>query len=652
MRIFLLIIFGIGSSIALLPGCSTKVPERIPVEDFFSYAEKTNFRISPDGRYISYLGSALSHQHFLQDSSSGHRKYKQSEEDKHIFLLDMHQENPQPELIQDSIFGVHSYLWVSGEELIFTVKNAAEPLDNLQLFIVDLPTRVVRPLTPPFSYRMRFISAVKNNAHQVLVSLNSRDSSVFDVYRLDVRNGSLSMVARNPGNIIAWYADLQGGLRLAVASDSIRETVLYRESENLDFQPVLSNSFHTSVIPLGFSHSRASHIYALSNIGRDKLSLVEMDLQTGEELAELFNHAEVDITPGGYSPEKGRMAYAHYFTSRRNRHFLDDSVRLMYEALERKLPGYEVRIIDEDASSTKFIFTAYTDRNPGEIYYYDSQIDLLIKLTEINPRLDEKQMASMEPVSFYTRDSLKIHGYLTLPVGGPRRGLPVIVYPHGGPSDRNVWGFNPTVQFFANRGYAVFQLNYRGSTGYGKQFWTAGFKEWGGKIQDDITDGVRWLIEEGIADPARVGIYGVGFGGYSALYGACFNPDLYACAASYAGFTNLFTHLKEIPPHRKPYLQMYYEIIGNPETDSKRIKQMSPVFYSDQIRIPVLLAQGGKDSRSTVIESGQFVQKLRKRRIPVTFILHESEGRYFRKEENLIHFYEELGRFFDAHLKR
>lgn len=180
----------------------------------------------------------------------------------------------------------------------------------------------------------------------------------------------------------------------------------------------------------------------------------------------------------------------------------------------------------------------------------------------------------------------------------------------------------------------------------------AGFKEWGGKIQDDIVDGVHWLMEEKIADPDRIGIYGSDFGGYSAMYGASFNSDLFACAASYGGFTNLFTLLKEVPPHLKPYLQMYYEFIGNPETESDRIRSMSPVFHSEKIRIPVLVAIGGRDSRNSVPESNQFIRSLKKRKIPTVYIVHENEGRYFRKEENMIQFYEELGKFFDDYLKK
>jgi len=257
----------------------------------------------------------------------------------------------------------------------------------------------------------------------------------------------------------------------------------------------------------------------------------------------------------------------------------------------------------------------------------------------------------MTPITYQSRDGRQINGYLTLPPAMKGTRVPVIVYPHGGPSARSKWGFNPVVQFFANRGFAVFQVNYRGSSGYGKAFWSAGFKEWGGKVQDDITDGVHWLIDEGIADPKRIGIYGAGFGGYSALHGACFKSDIYACAASYSGFTNLFTYLKEIPPHLTPYLQMYYEIIGNPETEPGLIKAMSPVFHSENIDIPVFIAQGGRDSRSAVNETNQFVQKLRKRNIPITYMLREEEGRYFRNEENRIQLYRELGDFFEKYLK-
>lgn len=615
----------------LVIGCSPNKGARIPVADFFSYPEKTNFKISPDGRYVSFLGS----------DNQGQR---------HIFLLDMEAEDPKPELIRDSIEGVSSYHWVNDDELIFTVKTSENHAQ--QVFAVSLSDRSVRQLTEPSDSRFRFIASVRRSQNEIIVAMNDRDSSMFDVYRLNTQNGHKKMIFRNPGNVIRWFADLEGELRLALASDSIQETMLYRRSEKEDFKPIMRNSFHTSVIPFGFVKNKKDHIYALSNVNRDKLSLVELDMRTGNETEVLFNHDEMDVNQAGYSSETGEMLYAFYFTDRRQRHYLSSDIRTIHENLEAHLPGYEYRIMADGAMNRKLIVNAFTDSDPGSVYYYDGISDRLVKLAELNPKLNAQDMATMEPIMFEARDGTKIHGYLTKPKRGSSKSMPVIVYPHEGPSERNVWGFNPEVQFFANRGYAVFQLNYRGSTGYGKEFWTAGFKEWGGKIQDDITDGVKWLIQEKIADPDRIGIYGVGFGGYSALYGACFNPELYAGAASYAGFTNLFTHLKEVPPHLKPYLQMYYEIIGNPETESAHIKAMSPVFHANKIQIPIFIAQGGRDTRSTVPETNQFVHKLRKRNIPVTYIVHEEEGRFFRKEENLIDFYEELGKFFDVNLRK
>jgi len=614
-----------------LSGCDQKSSERIPVADFFGYAERSNFRISPEGQYVSYLSVG-------------------DQDKRHIYLLNVDEEDPVPELVSDTSMHVQGYYWVNESTLVYTSQVGVEK--HVQIFRIDLNDRDIQAVAQPAASRIRFISSGQGQSNELLVSMNERDSSVFDIYRLDVQRGTKRLIAKNPGNIIRWYADLDGKLRLALASDSVQETMLYRETERDHFRVVTSNSFHNSVVPLGFVKDEPHHIFALSNVDRDKRALVQLNLKNNTEVQELYSHAEVDVSSGGYSRSSGEMSYAYYFTWKRDRYFLKDSVRMLYEKLEELLPGYDMCLLEEVPTRRRMLLNAFTDRNPGVIYYFDGETGRLLKLSETNPRLKENEMAVMRPVSFFTRDSIRIHGYLTLPNGGQRQNLPVIVIPHGGPGERDVWGFNTEVQFFANRGYAVFQLNFRGSSGYGKEFWMAGFKEWGGKIQDDIEDGVRWLIAEKIADADRIGIYGSDFGGYSAMYGASFNSDLFACAASYGGFTNLFTLLKEVPPHLKPYLQMYYEFIGNPETESDRIRSMSPVFHSEKIGIPVLVAIGGRDSRNSVPESNQFIRSLKKRKIPTVYIVQENEGRYFRKEENLIQFYEELGEFFDAYLKK
>ena len=612
----------------VLGACDGQKRQAIAVEDFFSTPEKTDFQISPNGEYIAYLG--------LENN------------EKNLYIIRSGEEEGAQRLTTESERGVQSYFWASDDELVF-IKDSQH--DSLQVYAVDRSTSAVRDLMPPSTVKLRWVSPTKVINNSFLISLNERDSSVFDVYRLRTDACKKELVAKNPGNIIRWYADLDGELRLALASDSVKETMLYRNSEREPFRAVMSNSFKNSIMPLGFSMKKRSHVFALSNVNRDKLALVEIDMETGTEVEVLYSHPEVDIDHGGYSSDRGEMAYATYATWKQQRHFFDSKTESVYTAIGNKLEGYEINILDRDTSRNRFIVRTFTDKDPGAIYYYDLVSDQLVKLTDNSPALKDRKLAEMKPITYSSRDGRQIQGYLTLPAHSNGRKVPVIVYPHGGPSTRSKWGFNPVIQFFANRGFAVFQVNYRGSSGYGKEFWSAGFKQWGGEVQDDITDGVQWLINEGIADSSRIGIYGAGFGGYSALHGACFNSDLYACAASYSGFTNLFTYLKEIPPHLTPYLQMYYEIIGNPETETKQIKRMSPVFHSESINIPVFIAQGGKDSWSAVNETNQFVQKLRKRNIPITYMLREEEGRYFRNEENRIQFYRELGAFFEKYLK-
>lgn len=623
--IFLLVTVSV---IGHLVGCDGARDRTIPVADFFSEPEQTNFRISPNGKYIAYLGLY--------------------EGQKNIYIIHLDEGSRHQRITSETELGIQSCFWASDEELIFTKDKRR---DSLQVFAVNRATLGVRHLMPPSTVKLRWISPSKVIDNRFLISLNERDSSVFDVYRLRTDACQKELVARNPGNIIRWYADLNGELRLALASDSLKETMLYRDSEKEPFRAVVSNNFRNSIMPLGFSSANRSHIFALSNIGRDKLALVEIDMNTGSEMRTIYSHPDVDISHGGYSTDRGEMSYASYYTWKKQRHFLNEQTKNVYHKIGQKLNGYELHIVDRDTARSRFIVHSYTDKNPGAVYYYDLASDELTKLVDNNPALIGRVLAEMKPVTYRSRDGRQIHGYLTMPPRAKGGKPPVIVYPHSGPSDRDRWGFSPEVQFFANRGYAVFQVNYRGSTGYGKEFWSAGSKEWGGRIQDDITDGVRWLIREGKVDSSRIGIFGAGFGGYSALYGACFHSDLYTCAASYSGFINLFTYLKEVPPYFKPYLQMYYETVGNPETEPELIKSMSPVFHSDGISIPIFIAQGGRDSWSTVNETNRFVQKLKKRKIPITYMLREEERRYFRNEENRILLYKELGEFFDTYLK-
>jgi dipeptidyl aminopeptidase/acylaminoacyl peptidase len=292
----------------------------------------------------------------------------------------------------------------------------------------------------------------------------------------------------------------------------------------------------------------------------------------------------------------------------------------------------------------------WTPKNKIVGYFYDILTEKLTKLANMSPWLKEEHMCEMKPIKYVSRDGLTINGYLTLPTGVDAKNLPVVVNPHGGPWARDNWGFNPEVQFLANRGYAVLQMNFRGSIGYGRDFWEKSFKQWGKAMQDDITDGVNWLINEGIADSKRVAIYGASYGGYATLAGITFTPDLYACAVDYVGVSNLFTFMKTIPPYWKPYLDMMYEMVGDPEKDKELMTAASPVFHVDKIKVPLFVAQGANDPRVVKAESDQMVEALKIKGIDVPYLVKDNEGHGFQNEENRMEFYHEIENFFEKHL--
>jgi len=298
----------------------------------------------------------------------------------------------------------------------------------------------------------------------------------------------------------------------------------------------------------------------------------------------------------------------------------------------------------------KYIVGKSSDRAMTTYYLYDVNTDELTFIHQVTPWLDENEMAEVKPVTYTARDGMTIHGYLTIPKGKEAKNLPVIVNVHGGPWARDSWGFNPEIQFLANRGYAVFQMNFRGSTGYGRAFWEASFKQWGQAMQDDVTDGVQWLISQGIADPKRVVIYGASYGGYATLMGIVKEPDLFAAAVDYVGVSNLFTFMQTIPPYWEPMLQMMYEMVGNPQADSLMMAQNSPALQAERIKTPLFIAQGANDPRVNKAESDQMVAALQARGIEVEYMVKDNEGHGFYNEENRFDFYRAMEAFLAKHI--
>jgi dipeptidyl aminopeptidase/acylaminoacyl peptidase len=311
---------------------------------------------------------------------------------------------------------------------------------------------------------------------------------------------------------------------------------------------------------------------------------------------------------------------------------------------------YEIIITSQNKNEDKFLVRTISDRSLGASYFYDATKKEITKIAERAPWLNENEMCEMKPIVYKAKDGLMIHGYLTLPSGVEAKNLPVVINPHGGPWARDEWGWNAEVQFLANRGYAVLQMNFRGSTGYGRNFWVASFKQWGLSMQQDITDGVEYLVKEGIADPKRVAIYGASYGGYATLAGITSTPELYACAVDYVGVSNLFTFMETIPPYWKPFLNMMHEMVGDPKKDSTLMHDASPVYFVDKIKCPLFIAQGANDPRVNKAESDQVVEALKKRGVQVEYMVKDDEGHGFGNEENQFDFYGAMEKFLAKHM--
>ncbi len=599
----------------------------IPLRDFFRNPVKTYYQVSPNGKYISYLAP--------------------HNERLNIFIQELGSDNAA-RITNVTTRDIPSYLWGNDNTILYARDNAGD--ENYHLFSVDINGNNLKDLTPFENVRVNLVDELEDSKNEILIEMNKRNPEIFDVYRLNFETGEMEMTAQNPGNVSGWGTDHDGKIRIAMTTDGVNTGIMYRDTEQDEFKTILTTDFKENLSPLFFTFDN-KYIYASSNLGRDKSAIVKYDIKNNKELEVLYEHPDVDVSMLGYSKKRKVLTSIIYTTWKREKVFLDDIIKNIYERLEAELPGYDIVIIDIDDDEHIYMIRTYSDRSLGAHYYFDARTGVLTKISEVSPWIKEEEMAEMKPVKYTSRDGLEINGYLSLPRGVEHKNLPVVVNPHGGPWVRDVWGFNPEVQFLVNRGYAVLQMNYRGSIGYGRKFWEISFKQWGRTMQDDITDGVNWLVKEGIADPKRVAIYGGSYGGYATLAGLAFTPDVYAAGVDYVGVSNLFTFMKSIPPYWKPYLETLYAMVGHPENDARLLEETSPVFHVDKIKAPLFVAQGKKDPRVNINESDQMVEALKKRGIEVPYMVKDNEGHGFQNQENKFDFYEAMESFLAKHLK-
>ena len=601
----------------------------IELEDFFKNPERTSYQISPDGSHYSYLAPYENRRNiFVENIETGETKRITSQTDRDIA----------------------GYFWANNEQLIFMRDDGGD--EFWYLVATDVSSGEEKVLTKADSVRTQIIDDLEDIPNEMIIGLNKRNPQVFDPYRLNLETGEMTMVAENPGNITGWMTDHDGKLRIAFVTDGVNQSIMHRATEEDDWANVITTNFKQSVSPRFFTFDN-QNIYATSNVGRDKEAAIVLDLSNGEEIEVLYENETNDVSGLMYSRKDKKIIGASYYTDKAGRHYFDEASKARYDRLTKELEGYEVAITGYTKAEDKFMVRTYSDRSLGDYYLYDDSTDELKHLANVSPWINEDDMASMKPISYKSRDGLTIHGYLTLPKGMENaKNLPVVVNVHGGPWARDRWGFNPEVQFLANRGYAVLQMNFRGSTSYGREFWEASFDQWGLSMQEDVQDGALWLVEQGIADPARLAIYGGSYGGYATLQGLVKDPDFYACGVDYVGVSNLFTFMNGIPPYWKPYLEMMYEMVGDPTDaeDSTRMASTSPALNADKITAPLFVAQGANDPRVVKSESDQMVDAMKSRGIEVQYMVKDDEGHGFRNEENKFDFYRAMESFLGEHI--
>lgn len=614
-------------SILFIISCEgEKQPPVIPVENFFKNPVKTEFSLSPAGDKIAYLESWNSR--------------------LNIFIMNL--EDSTVQRITNSIDrDIIKFFWVNENRLVYLQDINGN--ESFQLYSLNADGTDHKLISPKSRPSVRIIDLLKNEPEKILVQMNMRRTDLHDVFKLNVNTGKTELIAKNSGSIVRWITDNEGRLRIAITTDGKKTGILYRDIDSENFEPVILTDFMDELVPLHFDENDR-YIYALSNIGRDKKALVKYDLQNNREIEKIYSNQFVDVEGTLWSEKEKKLLAAEYVKERKEYYFLDKNIELIFDKLQNKFPGEEISIQSKSKDENEILFKLTSDVNPGEWYFYNIPDGTLKKLSVANPTLNKYYLSEMKPVSFTSRDGNMIHGYLTLPRGIAPEKIPTVVVPHGGPWLRDYWQYNPSVQFFANRGYAVLQVNYRGSEGYGKKFYSLGFKEWGLAMQNDITDGVDWLIRQGIADSERIAIAGYSYGGYAALAGITFTKDKYKCGVIVSGLPNILSFLNKIPPAWKPFRNMLYTMVGDPVKDSVQLWQTSPYFHTDKVKVPVLIAHGKNDPKVNYREIENYIADLKKHNVKVTGFFKENEGHYFRNEENRIELYKEIESFLFKYL--
>jgi dipeptidyl aminopeptidase/acylaminoacyl peptidase len=593
-----------------------QMPPLIPREVLFGNPEKASPRISPNGKMLAYLAPDNGVLNVWVRSIAA--------TDDHVVTTDKKR-------------GIRTFFWQNDSEHVLYLQDQ-DGDENWHVYQTNLKTKITRDLTPFSGTQAEIVDVDNNFPDQMLVGLNIRNRELHDVYRISLKNGAIDLDTENPGDVAGWTADNKFQVRAAQVSlpDGGTEIRIRDDSKSpwRTFQKWGPDESLVSGVAAFTPDDKG--VWIISSVGVNAARLLQLDVATGKT-AVIAEDKQFDVSDAMTDPRKHTLEAVRFARERSEWTLIDKTLQPDFDAIRKAHEG-DFQIVNRDLDDKTWVVAYDIDDGPVSFYVYDRAARNASRLFSSRPTLEKFKLAKMQPVSFQARDGMTIYGYLTMPAGVEPKNLPMVLLVHGGPWARDEWGLDSYAQWLANRGYAVLQINFRGSTGYGKAYLNAGDREWAGKMHWDLIDGKNWAVKQGYADPKKVAIVGGSYGGYSTLVGLTFTPDEFACGVDICGPSNIASLIKSIPPYWAPIKSVFDRRVGKVETEEDFLKSRSPLFKVAQVKVPLLVGQGANDPRVKQAESDQMVAAMRKDGKTVEYIVFPDEGHGFARPENNLRF--------------
>lgn len=622
------------------------VAKDLPLDYFFKNPEFAGFQISPNGKELAAMVNLNGRMN--------------------LAVMDIKTRKARA-ITSVKTQDVSGFMWATNERILFFMdKDGSE---SFGIFAVNTDGSMARTLVEPLASVIRsggasklrivqVLDTLKEEPEWVLVSSNERRAAYPDVYKMNIMNGNTTIIERNPGDITNWFTDWDGNVVGAVFQDGLEVGFkLLRDAKTDEWETVTRARFDApSFMPAGIKGDGKSG-YVTSNLtpegeARDKSAIYEYNFETKTFGKLVYEHPEIDCCDLIQNEKMRDMIGVAYMVGEPEQVYLDGLWKARMDAINKALPDTFNQFSSFDDEETVGVVAASSSTQPTKYYLFDFVNKKFEHMADSRPWVDSSEMSEMTPYSFKARDGRLLHGYLTVPKNSDGKNLPLIMNPHGGPWARDGWGYNPEHQFLANRGYAVIQVNFRGSVGFGSDHLQSSWKQWGQAMQNDVTDAVQWAVDQGVADADRVCIYGASYGGYATMAGLTFTPELYKCGINYVGVTDIPLLFETAPDSWAAGEEQMKIMVGDPDTEEEFLQQWSPAFHADKIKAPVFMAYGKQDPRVSIKHANVMEKAMKKAGVDYELMVKRDEGHGFRKEENRYDFYGEMDKFLARHLKQ